>query len=179
MADERTEAQWRALVEELQVDHDREREQYEAELTKLRDKNAEDRKLYSKRASEGVRMAQREAEKKTAAAVTKAREEGEATGWNEGYDEGVKRSQGSTVTDPDSDLFIEGRALGRREGEELVTRRVAAVATEIHRTIVESAPIRSHFNGCSKIHPECAVRSVGRSVGFDIKHSRGSMPRAV
>ena len=170
---------WREFVEEMRTDFTKEREQLEVELTTLRDKNAEDRKLYSARASEGVKMAQREAAKKTAAAVAKARDEGEAIGWQTGYDDALKQAAHDPAADPDSDLFIEGRALGRREGEALVTRRVAAVATEIHRTIVESTPIRTHFNGCYKIHPECSVRSVARSVGFDVKGNRGSFPRAV
>jgi osmoprotectant transport system permease protein len=57
---------------------------------------------------------------------------------------------------------------GRAEGEEMVRRRVAAVSQEMYKVIMENAPIRAHFKGCFKIHPECAVKAVGRSAGLPL-----------
>lgn len=96
--------------------------------------------------------------------LSAARAEGIAVGWTDGYDEGVKRGQEQRI-DRD-EIFNEGRTLGRVEGEEVFRKKVAAVAGEMHKVIVESVPIRTHFMGCYKIHPECAVRALGRTAGL-------------
>ena len=66
----------------------------------------------------------------------------------------------------EEETIAAGRELGRQEGEELIRKRVHAVSVEMYKVIQESTPLRSHFKGCYVIHPECAVKALGRSAGL-------------
>jgi len=122
----------------------------------------------------GVAEAESRADKEMAlvqrAAYKKGQAEASEESWTTGYDEGIKRGRAEQIADMEreggGDAFSKGRAVGRAEGEDMVRRRMAAISIEMLRVIKESTPIRSHFNGCYKIHPECAVKALGRSVGI-------------
>lgn len=166
-------ANWSYTCDGLLLDRDSDREHYELRLTASEEKNDKLRNALTARVAEMTQAHKKELAKKVAAAAAEAREEGEATGWQEGYDEGIKRGQSNVVGVADANAFTEGRAAGRAEGEEMIRRRVGAVSVELYKTIVESTPIRSHFNGCYKIHPECAVKALQRSAGIPARPGIG------
>jgi hypothetical protein len=103
---------------------------------------------------------QREREAAVAEAYSEGRTAGMDEAWQTGYEEGMTNGRDANTA------FADGQALGRDQGEELVRKRVAAVSTEMLRVIQQAAPLRSHFNGCYQIHPECAVKALTRSAGI-------------
>lgn len=166
-----------SLEVQMAAEMDRMVTEREAERKRIEQKEQQekaDRKLQSDLLAELNKRHASDMAKAVRDASEKAREEAAATAWQEGYDSGVERGQASAA---DGEGFANGREVGRREGEEFMTRRVAGVSTELYRVIVESTPIRTHFNGCYRIHSECAVRAVAQSAGVMVR-PRGSVPRA-
>lgn len=92
--------------------------------------------------------------------------------WQEGYDEGIRvGSEAATaeikrrMVDAGGEPYLKGREIGRREGEDLVRRHAIRVAAELTRAIRDGSPIRAHFSGCYRVHPECAVKSLIQGIG--------------
>lgn len=94
--------------------------------------------------------------------------------WQTGYDEGVRVTTETIAASHEASLvaigdgddpYAKGLVEGRVQGETAARRHVEEVAGAIFRVIRSESPIKSHFQGCYKIHPDCAVRAVAQSIG--------------
>lgn len=97
------------------------------------------------------------------AAVEEAKQQGEATGWNAGYDEGLSAGRREGVGKRKAEaLLLEGRLLGRREEQDVVDTHAARMI----EVIKQAVPIRTHHSSCYTQHPECALKAVRRGIAI-------------